>query len=132
MKNNFDGSTVVVFAAFTDAPDSISGEHLWAVRSGTQRLPRNYSIGYVFTMSVSPASETLTPTSGQVPDLPDAEHTHMREIAKSALFHKRYGRPISPNEIEPLRPTEEAYEGEHEFRNRYAPRTQNVKHYDHL
>lgn len=46
-------------------------------------------------MSVSPANETLTPTSAMVPDLPDVEYTHMREIAKSALFHKRYGRAIT-------------------------------------
>jgi hypothetical protein len=83
-------------------------------------------------MIVAPASETITATSPLVPDLPDEEYTHMREIAKSALFHKRYGRTISPTEPESPYPYREPSVSERLFRNRYGSRTRNIKHYDHL
>jgi hypothetical protein len=99
MENNYDGKTAFVFAAF-DAEAHAANEGggflfelkdvAWVIRIGAQRLPKNYSIGYVL-LTTAGGSELPTPVAQRVPDLPDEVATQMRDEANSVLFIHHYG-----------------------------------------
>jgi hypothetical protein len=99
MKNNYDGSTTFVFAAF-DAEahaDNEGGAYLfeikdvaWIIRVGAQRLPKNYAIGYILTTNRR-THALPTPVAERVPDLPDEVVAQMHIVANGLQFMRRYG-----------------------------------------
>ena len=94
MKNNYDDHTTVVFAAYiVGATDVVH----WAIRGSIQRLPKNYSVGYILTAHAADGTEVPVATSPVVPDLPDEVAREMRDFAKGYLFGSRYG--ISKEEL---------------------------------
>jgi hypothetical protein len=100
MKNNYDVKTAFVFAAYdaeAHMSNTLSGglfetrDVAWIIRSGSQRLPRHYAIGYVLHDSASNDTGMPVAVSGFAPDLPDDVANAMRDETKNLLFTHRYG-----------------------------------------
>lgn len=89
-----------MFAAFdAERYEANEKDVVWAVRIGTQRLPKNFSIGYVLFAVGSKSAKEDTPRAVgfRVPKLDKLTERGMRIVALDQLLSNHYG--MSPDRM---------------------------------